>query len=161
MSGLTLAVKVHPKVEEFFRGISTGEQVDVKGAGRYWIGVDKAAPLMAYSLAENIPLLTVDAKRRARFDWLARQLVTPIGSQPAAEGGELGGGNNKGYDINLSFLRLVGISEGAGITFQLKGVYSDDAVEAMHDHIGVATKAFYQTYMKPVNLAVQIVTTEW
>lgn len=160
MSGLTLAIKTHPSVEEFFRNLSTGELADTRAAGRYWTAIAKDAPLMAYNLAEGIPLLHIDSRRRARFDWLGRQLITPQSADHAAEGGELGG-RSSGVEVNLSFLRLAGIGDGAGVTFQLKGVYSDLAVQEMHDHIAEAAKRFYQIYMKPINLNVSIVTTEW
>lgn len=160
MGGLTLAVKTHPLVEEFFRNLSTGEQSDVRAAGRYWQPLDKDARLMAYNLAEAIPILQVDAKRRVRFDWLGRHLISPQDATRGPEGGELGG-RAANTDINMSFLRLAGIGEGAGITFTLKGVYSDGAIQEMNDHLAEASKRFYQTYMRPVNLNIQIVTSEW
>ena len=161
MTGLTLSVKTHPLVEEFFRNLSTGEQSDVRTAGRYWTPLAKDATLMAYNLAEAIPLLHVDAKRRVRFDWLGRQLISNQEQTRGPEGGELGGNPNGRVDLNLSFLRLQGIGDGAGVTFQLKGVFSDQAVQEMHDHLSEGVKRFYQTYMRPVNLNVQVVTTEW
>ena len=164
MGGLTLSVKTHPAIEEFFRNISTGEQVDVRSLGRHWVGITKDTQLMAYNLAEPIPIIQLDASRRARFDWLARQLLTPTGSGAPPGDGLLHAADTPrsgGLDVNLAFLRLVGIGDGAGITFSVKGVYSESAMQSLRDNIAEAGKRFYQIYMKPVNLNVAIVTQEW
>jgi len=159
MGGLTLSVKTHPAIEEFFRNISTGELQDVRVVGRHWTGATKDTPLMAYNLVEPIPIIQLDGSRRARFDWLARQLITPTGGGAPDPGIE--GGVRSSIDVNLAFLRLVGIGDGAGVTFNIKGVYSDAAMQSMRDNIAEAAKRFYQIYMKPVNLNVAIVTQEW
>lgn len=164
MGGLTLSVKTHPAIEEFFRNISTGELVDVRSLGRHWTGQTKDTPLMAYNLAEPVPIIQLDSTRRARFDWLARQLLTPTGGAPPDDGSlrvAAPGLGHGGLDVNLAFLRLVGIGDGAGITFSVKGVYSEAAMQILRDNIAEAGKRFYQIYMKPVNLNVSIVTSEW
>lgn len=157
MGGLTLTVRTVPGVEDFFRGLSADAPVDVRGLGRYWTGLDPTQPLMAYNLAEPIPIIQLDQYKQARFDWLARQLVN-------------GGSNDEPLrstsgktvqQVNMSFLRLVGIGESNGVTFRIKGLFSDDAALAMRDDVGIAAKKFYQTYMRPLNLSVAVVTQEW
>lgn len=158
MGGLKLSVKTHPMIEEFFRNISTGEQVDVRSLGRHWYGLTKDSPLMAYNLAEPVPFIQLDNYRRARFDWLARPLITAQGS---GDEGRIPTSSGGGSDINLAFLRLTGIGDGAGVTFNVKGVYSDSAMQTMRDNVAEAAKRFYQIYMKPINLNVAIITSEW
>lgn len=156
--GLTLAVKVSPKIEEFFRNVSTGENVDVRSIGRHWYSLDKNQPLWAYNLAEPIPMIQIDGTRRARFDRLAVQLI---------QGPNDGGGGDRPLslgreqEINLGFLRLVGVGESAGVTFTIRGVYSEKAVQDMRDAVADGARKFYQTYMKPINLNISIVSSEW
>lgn len=164
MNGLTLTVKTHPLVEEFFRNISTGENVDVRNVGRHWTGLQKDQPLMAYNLAEPIPFIHLDGAKRVRFDRLATHLVSPIGG-----GGDDGGlraapataGGGREQDVNLGFLRLVGIGDGTGVTFTIRGVFSEKSVQDMRDAVAEGAKRFYQAYMKPLNMNISIVSSEW
>ena len=157
MSGLTLSVKTHPLVEEFFRNISTGEKSDTAAAGRHWKPLDAGKPLMIHNLAEGIPIIQIDGNRTARFDRIGQPLIHHNGGLD--ENGRARQGNNR--EINLSFLRLAEIGEGAGITYKVKGVFSETAIQQMRDDISLAAKAFYQIYLKPATLNAQIITQEW
>lgn len=160
MGGLTLSVKTHPNVEEFFKNNSASDHYDVRAAGRHWSGLDKEAPLYAYQIVDPIPIIQLDTQRRVRFDKLGTQLilVTNAGDrdQPLPTGL-----NARFCDINMSFLRLVGIGQGDGVTFNIRGVFSDRSIESLRDDIADAGKKFYQTYMKPINMNVSIITQEW
>lgn len=158
MGGLQVTVKTLPQIEEFFRAASTGETSDCRSIGRYWASVHADTPLLAYNLADPIPIIQIDQTKRARFDWLSRQLVTQGGNVADPDGRAIIG---QQVDINLSILRLVGVGEGNGVTFKVKGVYSDPALDAMQELLGEAGKRFYQLYLKPVNLQVAIVTQAW
>ena len=68
-------------------------------------------------------------------------------------------GRNK-RNINLSFLRLVGISEGAGVTFAVRGVHTYEALTQMRESLGEAYKRFYRTYMKPICMSITVSTSE-
>lgn len=158
MSGLTLSIKTHPLVEEFFRNISTGEKSDSAASGRHWRPLEADKPLMVHNLAEGIPIIQIDGQRTARFDRIGQPLIhyagaAALGGEPAVRGGS--------REINLSFLRLATVGEGAGITFGVKGVFSDQAVANMRDDLSLAAKAFYQIYLKPATLNAQIITQEW
>ena len=61
---------------------------------------------------------------------------------------------------NLSFLRLVGIGDQEGVTFGVKGVFTEDAIIEMHTKIKLALKDFCQAYMKPISLNMMMVTQE-
>lgn len=152
MAGLSLSVKTHPGIETFFRSLSTGEFSDVTGIGRHWIPIG-GVPLRIHNLVEQVPTISIEAGRRIRFDRPGQQLLAPSGAT-SPDGVPL-------QDVNLSFLRLIGISEGAGVTFTVRGVYSEQAVNQMRDTLAEAAKKFYQTFMKPINLTVSIVTSEW
>lgn len=152
MAGLSLSIKAHPGVEAFFRGLSTGEVSDVTGIGRHWIPIG-GVPLRIHNLVEQVPVISIEPGRRIRFDRPGQQLLAPSGAT-SPDGMPL-------QDVNLSFLRLIGVSEGIGVTFTVRGVYSEQSVNSMRDTLAEGAKKFYQTFMKPINLNVAIVTQEW
>jgi hypothetical protein len=156
MGGLTMTVKIHPEVEKFFRDNSAGEPYDVRASGRHWTNLDKDTPLYAYQLADPIPIIQLDGARRVRFDKLGAPLITQNGGGDAPAGLRVAT-----TDINMGFLRLIGAGEDSGKTFRIRGVFSDPAVEEIRDFTGEAAKKFYQTYLRPINLSVNIVTQEW
>ena len=67
--------------------------------------------------------------------------------------------NNSRY-ANLSFLRLVGISEGAGVSFVVRGVFSDQQVKDVHMILLDGLKRFWTAYLKPMNMCIQVSTKE-
>ncbi len=145
--GITLrvAIKVHPAVEAFFSELGKGETVEVGAYGRYWIPCEKEKPLLAYDI--QIPLEPVRGVSGGVVN--LERLGHPLLDR------------SDRYDlINMSFLRLVGASEGAGVSFHLKGVYTTDTLKKTRDLITEASSAFYLAYMKPLNLSVIVSTQE-
>ena len=149
--GLTVSVKTHPAVEAFIRGLGNGETMDVKAAGSYWrpLRTDHP-PLMAYMLAENLPVLVLDSGDQCDIVRVGHPLIEPI----------LSADGRKRNKINLGFLRLCGTSEGAGVTFTVRGVHTYEALTQMREQIGEAYKRFYRTYMKPIKMDVIVSTQE-
>ncbi len=145
LAGLSIDVKVHPGVEEFFRLRSVGEQVAVSTIGRHWTPTDKTKPLMAYGY---------HALESLRSDDGATISVDRLGS-PIIETK-----NNGEVIVNISFLRLVGASEGAGIRFNINGVYSDKYLRTMREYLGNAQKKFYIEYLRPIDMRVTILTAD-
>ena len=62
----------------------------------------------------------------------------------------------EGRYVNLSFLRLVGISEPGGVSFMLKGVSSPDGLRDLKNRIGKALRSLYMEHIRPVSLTVSI-----
>jgi hypothetical protein len=112
---------------------------------------------MVHNLAEGIPIINIDSQRLVRFDRIGNPLIYQGGGMD--EGGRQRPGGVR--EVNLSFLRISDIGEGAGVTFAVKGVYSDLAIQQMRDDISLGAKAFYQMYLKPATLNAQIITQEW
>ena len=140
--GLTVSVKTHRNVEEFARAMGTGEASDVVLIGRYWRPVGEQ-PLMVYdSSFIASETLKTDEGRAFRFDRVGQPLIADDGT------------------INISFLRLVGVSEGAGVTFRVEGIFSVENLRFTRDVISSACRRFYIQYMRPVDLTVQISTQE-
>lgn len=61
--------------------------------------------------------------------------------------------NSDGY-INASFLRVKGISQ--GVTFDLSGLYSKEALTSYINSIKIMTKELYEEFMKPQNQSIKI-----
>jgi len=141
--GIQLSVKVSPEVEEFARTISDGQIVNVKMVGRHWRTAEDAKPLQFYNLAEEYSRTLVNEPLGYRLDAIGQPLFDP-------ESGA----------INLSFLRLVGISEGAGVTFTIRQVSSLDGLRQMRDALGKAGTKFYRDLIRPVDLPISISTQE-
>ena len=145
--GVSLTVTAQPAVEEFARALGDGDSQDVRVYGRYWHQIGNM-PLRIYnhdSKLVKLEMLSVEdqgSKIAFRYD------------QP---GHPLYDGNGC---LNLSFLRLVGISEGAGVTFGVSGVYTLENLRRIRDHISVAGRKFYVHYMRPVDLSVTISTQD-
>lgn len=156
--GLAMRVKAHPLIEDFIRSMSGPEvsTLDVKASGRHW------HPLMFDSKEVDGKLVKVPKVLTAyRFTstpakeqgFTLDYLGSPLIINPAEDG-------PRTPLVNLSWLRLVGISEGLGITFGVKGVQSYDAMVIMKDQIAEGMKVFYTKYLKPADLTVTIATQE-
>lgn len=150
--GLTISVKTVPGVEEFMRRLGGGETVEVNAFGRYWLPewalsippLPTGPPLMAYSVVP-LEIMRTDDGPTITIDRLGQPFLHTV---------------DRTEFINLSFLRLVGISEGAGVTFGMKGVYSLDGLRKLKDKLAVAERKFYLEYLRPIDLNVFINTTE-
>ena len=150
MKGLTVNIKAHEAVEEFSRALGDGESQDIKIYGRHWHPVGDT-PLRIYNhdpkLAKIEPMVVVgwgNGKENlvARYDRPGHPLL-----------------DEHGY-LNISYLRLVGVSSGPGITFGVSGIYTLENLRAMRDKISAACRQFYIHYMRPVDLSVTISTQE-
>ena len=165
--GLTVEVHSHPNVEDFFRTFTPNPPIDVMTIGRYWLPYCQTCgqhhqtlntdiigcrmyipkPLMAYAGVVGIDPMTIEDNTVITLDNLG---------QPLIKDGRVEGGNTL---INISFLRLVGISEG-GVTFGVRGVYSTERLHRLRDVISTATRKFYIDYLRPVDMSVVISTQE-
>lgn len=143
-SGLTVSVQALPRVEDFIRSLGTGETTDVRTIGRHWSPIEKEGHLLVYNLNTNIGIQSQSYSpyRIDRPGW-------PI--LEAAHGGQ------PMHLANLSFLRLVGISEGPGVSFGVKGVFTLEHLRQMRDLVMEASRQFYISYLKPVQLSYQVI----
>lgn len=137
--GIRLDVKTTPEVEEFMRELGKGRTVDAASIGRHWRSLQKEKVIQAYDLTEHID--PQGGNYPYRIDILGHPL------------------NSEGY-MNLSFLRLVGSSEGIGASFFIKGVYSMGGLRNLKDQLVGSTKAFYIDFIRPVNMIIKVSTQE-
>lgn len=137
--GAAITIKISPTLEEMMKNLGTGEVVDVRTIGhRYWDNQTKGEKLMLYELtAASAQGVVADGAVPYRLDAPGHPIVIT--------------NDRGGYPeiVNLSFLRLVGISE--GLTFIVKGVFQEKDIIRMGERIRAAIKAFYANFMRPVD----------
>lgn len=139
--GLTVVTKVHPRVEEFMRQSNKNQKVDLGAVSRLWLPTQKDKPLLAW----NGERLGQHPSPDGSFNFTLDQLGQPLYREGL---------------INLSFLRLVGISEDAGIGFCLKGVHSIEALRDIKEKIAVASRKFYVEFLRPVDMSIRVSSME-
>lgn len=145
-AGLTIHVSARPEVEEFVQQLGAGETVDVRTVGRHWTPAGKDAnPLLVYALTAETGILHngMCLYRLDQPGWpiiLSGEGVAPV--------------------VNLSFLRLVGISGPNGVSFNLRGVYTLETLRATSDRVMQAAGQFYASYLKSAWLSAQVVAQE-
>lgn len=148
--GVSIKVTLHPIIEDFMRTLGNGSVQNVLEYGRYWtpVGRDK---LLVYALIHD-PGVMVSNSRTSYY-------INRPGSALQGTNDILGGGGDE--SVNLSFIRLVGASDEKGVTFAIKGVFSEAAIQGMARSIGNGLRAFCADYIKPVSCNVKIVRQEW
>ena len=139
LQGLTVNVRAHTSVEEFMRSLGSGEVIDPKVSGhRYWEPI-KDTSLLCYDLNASLgPLTTASGQL-----YTIQRIGYPLLEEDR---------------INISFLRLRGISGVEGVTFKIRGVYPKEQLERIRDCIGMAQDRFFYSFMKPAKMSVEIVT---
>lgn len=133
-----MTVWVAKEVEEFFKTKAAGLKIDVNAVGRGWKSEEglKAYDVYQYSNVQSsvyeLTSLGKDLKAQKDFrDGL----------------------------VNLSWLRLAGISRPEGITFKIKGIYSPSKIIEMSEVLRDAFKDFYEDHLMDVSVE-QIIYTE-
>jgi hypothetical protein len=146
--GITMRAKVHPSVEDFFSTLAHQGTEDPRGYGRYWIPMEgqKFSCWMFSPSAD-----TIQEMERKGYS------LTMLG-QPFA----LGGGEQQyGRDlINLSFIRLVGISQEDGQTLSIKETCTADELTRLAERVQQAARLFYVDFLRPKNINIVVATQE-
>jgi len=157
--GLLITVKAHPRVEEFMARLSNADKVNVNTIGRHWLTeytdegskirhVIRENPLIAYMFYNPLDSMRTSDGVWANFDRLGH---------PILEVSDRNSGMPE-ETLNLSFLRLVGISEPEGVSFLIKSVHSRSGLKKLVDLIQTAQNMFYQDYIKTVEYTVTTAT---
>lgn len=149
--GLKLRVKAKREVEDFFKALSNGRQVEIEAFGNGWVpsGLDAEKQLQVYvtdlpatktyTLGRPAQPLLIDTGRAVRLD---------------------DGSSEMGQITNLSFLALVGISQEDGLVFGVTGMYSASYAKKLHQHLGSEIKRFLHDYVVPVTFNLQIINRQ-
>lgn len=144
-SGLALTVYGTPLIEESIKALGNGSTRPLELFGRHWRWESRfsESALSVYHLSENSGMGGVQGPPGQQY-----RLDQP--GQPLID-------NNYDYPVtNLSFLRLVGISQGDGITIALDGVHSLDGIKSMNESIKKSCREFCVNFLKPVNMSTTI-----
>ena len=140
-SGLTVLVKVHPSIEEYMKSLGTGSTCDVRSGGRYWIPPKDGVAV--YDSSTNLGVISITKDIGYRLDHVGHPLLEADSEY-------------RRQTVNLSLLRCVGASSEAGVTFGVRGVFSNDMVREIGDLLKKASHHFYISYMKPVKVIVSV-----
>lgn len=179
--GIVISVKALPQIEAFMRNLATPEGLEVGDIGPDGNPVGEPQPIIRDSLTEGRGWLSTDKDNPLRLYGISR-VINPVngiridrGCQPLVDSrneppreDRYGDAPNtsasnkypSGWYANLSFLRLVGISEGAGVSFVVRGVYSDQQVKDIHAVLLDGVRRFWTAYLKPMNMCIQVSTQE-
>jgi hypothetical protein len=146
--GTRVKVWAQPRVEALFASWADNRTSDPLAHGRHWTPLD-TTPLVCYRApVESYPTTT----RYTLMD-IGQPLVAVV------EDDEDPRGRPKDR-ANLAILRLKGISEPGGITFLIPGIHSTEYMRQMLRLMETGIRAFYQDYLLPVNLALELKTSE-
>ena len=145
--GLSLTINALPIVEDFMRSLGNGELIDIRTLGRHWMPIPATERLSCYHLQQALGILQTP-------NGVPYQLDRPNG--PLSEYDNDSPIGNGRLVLNLGFLRLAGISEAQGVTFAVKGVQTLEGMRQIGDQYIDAFKHFFITYLKPIDISVQV-----
>lgn len=135
-NGLEIHVKTDERIEEFFKSLAyNGEHDDIAMYGREWLPAKLGGDLRVYRYEKE----------------LSGNRISYTVTRPA-EGIE----NNREGVLNLSFLRLVGISSPEGVRFVIAGPYSKDYVSRISKQISTEVRNIIREYIVPVAINFRI-----
>lgn len=138
-AGITVTVRALKEIEEFFAN-QARESISVREFGNDWMVKEKE--LRVWLLA-NDPGVVNNSGLAYGVDRVGKPLVytTPAYADV----------------VNLSVLRLVGISEPAGVSFTLRGAYTLPHLQDLSQKVVRATRQFYIDFFQPIHIEVGIV----
>jgi hypothetical protein len=158
--GILINIQTHPDFERAIReDWSTGDPIDVREFGPDWIPqkspMGDKPKLRIYPLANDPGPITYGPG-------LVYSLSQPGRGYLVGDARALGvGGVPPGTQIiNLGLLLLVGTSEQAGVTFELRGAFSYPSLKDTLHKLTEASKRFYIDYLMDIELTVKIITQE-
>lgn len=145
--GIKVWIKTSPLVEEFMKSLGDGKSISARSYGPLWIPVKQLGlfgesievPLMVYNKTQDL-----SGSSNYRFDEVGEQLYP----------------DPKYGMVNLSFLRIVGIGEGPGVSFIVRGAMSRDEVKKMAKDILDACRVFIKQYITPIGISLAISSQE-
>lgn len=167
--GLILKVKAHSSIEDFFQTISQGMVEPVALHGRWWRPVGGAELSSVYQVKQQIRAPFDGRGQFYTLNAVGQDLLTietpgavitarnPFGDgddEPAAPRG------GTGQQLNISFLRLQGISEGEGVAISVPTVQTAEALRKMATQLRTAVKQFYVDFLKPLDVTIIMSTQE-
>lgn len=152
--GLKFNIRAHPVIEEFMRnamGVSEPSMRPVEEFSRHWEPAkgESRKELLVYDIPKELTgVFPISSGASYRMDRPGYPIFVP------GDGLETRGAPRV---LNLSFLRLVGISEPGGVTFHIGGIYSEPLLDELESVLHNATREVYNQFMKPIKISVELV----
>lgn len=159
--GLLMEVKAHPMVEEIFQAWSIDKSMETASAhGRYWMPADEGDELQVWRMNQIIPITPLGQGYQYRVDRLGTLLIEGNDLERQNPGGDLNPHPAMSgiSTVNISYLRLVGISGEKGKRFIVRGVFSLDGLKEINSMTTAAIRRIFMDYMRPVELNVVMST---
>lgn len=147
LGGVNFSVKAAPAVEALFKSWGDGGSRRVHEYVRDgWLPVG-GAQLNVYNLAKPNGISIGDDGETFCIDNPGHPIISthPVSGQENV--------------LNMSFLRLEGISTDTGISFSIKGVYTIEMLKKIVDRIRFASRRIYNSYLKPADFNLQVFTS--
>jgi hypothetical protein len=143
LRGILVNVQATELVEEFFKNIHPEQPPEpCQRYGRFWSPIREDVPLLAYSISDTV--LTQPQMSDLNHPYTLQSL----------------GGEWNPQVINLSMLRLQGISEGNGVTFLYHGIFGEGQLQTLAEQLHKAAARFYNSYLTNVDITLRIIKEE-
>lgn len=137
--GIEMNIEAVPKVEEFMANLGSGQSDPIEAYGRSWASFDPEHQIRVYRMFEP------PDGRHVRYE-----LDQPSSAFRNPTNGK----------INVSFLRMVGISDPDGVKFRVTTPISNGELEDLAKTLTFASRQFILDYMTPANVSLRIVGGE-
>lgn len=149
LGGLNITVQAHKELEALFRSWGDGSVHEVREFVRSgWLPVGTTEPLCLYHMRTNMENLVGDSDQPYTLSMPGQPLLLP---DPRS--------GDPDRMVNMSFLRLVGISEGSGVSFTVKGVWTLEAIRDLRLSMQNVVRRFYNSYLRPVDTSLVLFTS--
>jgi hypothetical protein len=145
--GLLLTIKANPLVESFFSSLSKNQTIDVDAYGDLWSNAGGKETLKVYNVDEPFN----------NKSYNLREVGMPLLNLGGGRNGLQLGDEDAGV-LNLSFLKLVGISNPDGVTLGISGAYSKGYIQKIQNKLPEATQRFLHDYVVPITVNLHLVS---
>ncbi len=148
--GLIYRIKARPDVEDFMRNLSSERKMLVEAISDAWVNANPSA-------GQALEYYDVDLNNSRSY------AINGIGAAPLIQEVEqqrrLVERQLPKEDLaNISFLRLVGISNPDGVVVGFTGAYSSDYVQKLKIQLPAAIEQFLRDYLVPITINLHTVS---
>lgn len=154
--GLRVNVQAAPAVEELFRSMCPEKDVEAVGLfGRYWSALRPEDQLTVYAF-DSEKVQATGTVPGTGIDWSFVTVGQPLTEDRNRGGGlRVKGGPEPGY-VNLSMLRLRGISQPGGVSFRYHGIIEEDQAKQLAENLHRASAAFWNRYLREFDITLRV-----
>lgn len=140
--GLILTIQMEPDVEEFMKSLGSGKPLlidSILGSPGMWKNKQKGEPLLVYDYA----------KKTNNFN------LKSVGTALQTPGQKDGNGGYTKESLNISFMRLVGISQPGGVSIIVQEPFGFDDVLTLGNRLKAEVYNFLREYVAPIRITIE------